>query len=53
MSLVSHQKGTWIPKGKVITFWLWGESELEIRNILDNQNIKDVEWIKKKKPPFV
>ena len=40
------------PKGKVITFWLWGESELEIRNILDNQNIKDVEWIKKKKPPF-
>jgi len=40
------------PKGKVITFWLWGESELEIRNILDNKNIKDVEWVKKKKPPF-
>ena len=40
------------PKGKVITFWLWGESELEIRNILDKKNIKDVEWIKKKKPPF-
>ena len=38
------------PKGMVITFWLWGDSELEIRNILDNKNIKDVEWVRKKKP---
>ena len=40
------------PKGMVITFWLWGDSESDIRKILDNKNIKDVEWVKKKKPPF-
>ena len=53
MSWYHINLGTWIsfhPKGKVITFWLWGDSELEIRNILDNKNIKDVEWVKKKKP---
>ena len=30
------------PKGMVITFWLWGDSESDIRKILDNKNIKDV-----------
>ena len=40
------------PKGMVITFWLWGDSESDIRKILDNKNIKDVEWVEKKKPSF-
>jgi hypothetical protein len=41
------------PDGKVITFWLWGVSETDIRHILSKKNIKDIEWIKKKTPPFV
>ena len=40
------------PKGMVITFWLWGDSESHIRKILDNKIIKDVEWVEKKKPSF-
>ena len=40
------------PKGMVITFWLCGDSESDIRKILDNKNIKDVEWVEKKKPSF-
>ena len=40
------------PDGKVITFWLWGVSETDIRHILSKKNIKDIEWIKKKTPPF-
>ena len=40
---------------KVITFWLWGDSELHIRELLDNKSYKDIEWIKPKglKLPFV
>jgi hypothetical protein len=40
------------PDGKVITFWLWGVSETDIRHMLSKKNIKDIEWIKKKTPPF-
>ena len=40
------------PDGKVITFWLWGVSEIDIRSKLDKKNIKDIEWIKKETPPF-
>jgi hypothetical protein len=39
--------------GMVIEFWLWGVSETDIRHILSKKNIKDIEWIKKKTPPFV
>jgi hypothetical protein len=41
------------PDGKVITFWLWGNSESYIRQILSKKDIKDIEWIKKDTPPFV
>jgi len=43
------------PDGKVITFWLWGDSEQHIREILkkDNNEYKDIEWIVEEKPPFV
>ena len=40
------------PDRKVITFWLWGVSETDIRHMLSKKNIKDIEWIKKKTPPF-
>ena len=34
------------------TLWLWGVSETDIRHMLSKKNIKDIEWIKKKTPPF-
>ena len=33
---------------RVITFWLWGDSEQHIRELLDNKSYKDIEWIKPK-----
>jgi|TARA_R110001592_G_scaffold285163_1_gene553512 hypothetical protein len=41
-----------VPDGMVISFWLWGVSEIDIRSKLDKKNIKDIEWIKKETPPF-
>ena len=45
------------PKGKVIEFWLYGESKEDIeRKVLDpksNNRYKDIEWIKKETPPFL
>jgi len=34
------------PNGKVITFWLWGDSEQHIRELAKEKNYKDIEWIK-------
>lgn len=34
------------PNGRVITFWLWGDSEQHIRELLDKKSYKDIEWIK-------
>ena len=31
---------------RVITFWLWGDSELDIREKLGKKSYKDIEWIK-------
>tara|TARA_R110002153_G_scaffold116306_1_gene259991 strand:+ start:196 stop:423 length:228 start_codon:yes stop_codon:yes gene_type:complete len=39
------------PDGKVITFWLWGDSESDIKNKL-GKDIKDIEWIRKETPSF-
>ena len=36
----------WKPKGRVITFWLWGDSEQHIRELLTKKQFKDIEWIK-------
>ena len=41
------------PDGKVIKFWLCGDSESDIKKILDKKNVKDIEWITEEKPPFV
>ena len=40
------------PKGKVVTFWLFGESESDIMKILSTKNVKDVAWVKQKQPEF-
>jgi len=40
------------PTGKVVTFWLFGESESDIMKILSTKNVKDVEWVKQKQPEF-
>ena len=31
---------------RVITFWLWGDSELHIRELLYEKSYKDIEWIR-------
>jgi len=48
----ARDMGIYKPDGKVITFWLWGDSESHVRQILGKKNIKDIEWIKKEKPSF-
>ncbi|OUW62754.1 MAG: hypothetical protein CBD58_01240 [bacterium TMED198] len=35
-----------MPDGKVITFWLYGDSEQHIRELLKQKSYKDIEWIK-------
>jgi len=41
------------PNGMVIIFWLQGESEKHIRDIIVKKNYKDIEWIKQEEPPFI
>ena len=39
---------------KTITFWLGGDSEKEIREILKKKHkITQIEWIREEKPPFI
>ena len=38
---------------KTITFWLGGDSEKEIRKILKNKQITQIEWIREETPPFI
>ena len=49
-----HIKATDIKMDKEITFWLWGESESDIKNkVLTKGYYKDIQWIKKDTPPFI
>ena len=50
-----HIKARDTDMDRVITFWLWGDSELHIRGLLDKKSYKDIEWIKPVglKLPFV
>ena len=48
----ARDMGIYKPNGKVITFWLWGDSEDHIRDLLSKKNCKNIEWIKQEKPPF-
>ena len=39
------------PKGKVIQFWLSGESEKDVKNKLNEKGcFKDIEWIREEIP---
>ena len=41
------------PKGKVIQFWLVGETEKDIRRILDDKGCyTDIEWIREEIPDW-
>ena len=50
-----HIKARDTDMDRVITFWLWGDSELHIREKLGKKSYKDIEWIKPVglKLPFV
>ena len=43
------------PEGKVITFWLYGDSEAHIREMINKKGYINIEWIKPPvdKLPFV
>ena len=49
----ARDMGIYKPNGKVITFWLWGNSKTHIKELCSLKNIRDIEWIKKKEPPFL
>ena len=40
------------PKGKVIQFWLSGESKKDVKNKLDNKGFIDIEWIREEIPSW-
>ena len=42
----ARDMGIYKPNGKVITFWLWGDSESHIRELLKQKSYEDIEWIK-------
>ena len=49
-----HIKATDINMDREITFWLWGESESDVKNkVLTKGYYKDIQWIKKDTPPFI
>ena len=41
------------PNGMVIKFWVSGNSENHIRDMIAKKNYKDIEWIKQEEPPFI
>ena len=41
------------PHGKVMTFWLWGEDEKQITDLVISKKYKDIEWIREEIPSFV
>ena len=49
-----HIKATDSKMDRIVTFWLWGESESDIKNkVLTKGYYKDIQWIKKDTPPFI
>ena len=39
--------------GTPITFWLWGESESDIKNKVLTKGYKDIKWIRQGTPSFL
>ena len=49
-----HIKATDSKVDRIVTFWLWGESESDIKNKVNTKGCyKDIQWIKKDTPPFI
>ncbi len=49
-----HIKATDSKMDRIVTFWLWGDSESDIKNkVLTKGYYKDIEWIEKDIPPFI
>ena len=40
------------PNGKVIQFWLSGESKKDVKNKLNNKGFIDIEWIREEIPSW-
>ncbi len=40
------------PYGKVITFWLWGDSETHMKELCSLKGVRSIEWIRKEEPSF-
>ena len=49
----ARDMGIYKPKGKVITFWLWGDSEEHIRKSVIEKGRKNIEWVKQEEPNFI
>ena len=42
----ARDMGIYKPNGKVIQFWVWGDSEVHIKKLLIIKGVKDIEWIR-------
>ncbi len=49
----ARDMGIFKPDGKVIKFWLYGDSVKQITKLVIEKGCKDIEWISEEKPPFV
>jgi hypothetical protein len=41
------------PEGKVLTFWLWGESKDDVWIKAIDKGITKIQWVKAEIPPFI
>ena len=41
------------PEGKVITFWLWGESKDDVWIKAVDKGITKIQWVREETPPFI
>ena len=41
------------PEGKVVTFWLWGESKDEVWIRVIDKGINKIQWVREEIPPFI
>ena len=49
----SKDKSICKPEGKVFTFWLWGESKEDIKELVIKKGYINIEWIREETPPFI
>ena len=46
-------KSIYKPNGKVITFWLYGESKDAVWITAVNKGITKIQWVREETPPFI